>query len=486
MKAQNAGEKKKGREPVKRDVFSFPMGISRIRQEYTARGYYQPNEPLRLAAPERLSLQSMTGPAGDRDLMPVFSPGTAAIEGELGLSQILQELERGRYSTIGILATNAYDRLFLAYKVRQACPDARLTFVLSSSLYSHHDIVPYLRGSLVVSTYPLQLANQSWSPAPAFEKDKNVRVPRIGFPHFESEGVYNATVANIADMLPHKDPARPPALLDYGFPGKGGADGSCPPVWVSVVGERGLYPLAVRECTRGKPGIHEFDLYTYKAPSPLTSPDEPDLMPMLDLIWVGVYLAIAGITIFGAVWYLRTCLASRARETRDRRGRLQAGARSAEPINTLAGCQLAALAASAALGQVILQGLPAWGFLRVLAENEGKNPLTGWELVFDERLLVVAIGVLSGLVLLAAFLVAIFRLVQGLAHGASTRQRLLVAAILLVATLQVTWPLFVVEQYLWPLMISARGRGPCPHGGWFPRRYGRWRTFGSTASGCRD
>ena len=146
------------------------MGISRIRQEYTAKGYYQPNEPLRLAAPERLSLQSMTGQVGDRDLPPVYSPGTAAVEGDMALAQMLQEMERGRYRWIGILATNPYDRLFLAYKVRQICPEARLTFILSSSLYTHHDLVPYLRGSLIASTYPLKLANQSWSPAPAVDK----------------------------------------------------------------------------------------------------------------------------------------------------------------------------------------------------------------------------------------------------------------------------------------------------------------------------
>ena len=33
------------------DVFKFPMGISRIRQEYTAKGIYASKEPVRLAAP---------------------------------------------------------------------------------------------------------------------------------------------------------------------------------------------------------------------------------------------------------------------------------------------------------------------------------------------------------------------------------------------------------------------------------------------------
>ncbi len=425
------------------DLFAFPMGISRIRQEYTARGYYQPNEPIRLAAPERLSLQSMTGRTGDRDLMPAFSPGTAAVEGEVVLSQILQELERGRYTTIGIVATNVYDQLFLAYKLRQVCPDARLTFTSSSTLYFHPDIVPYLRGSLVVSTYPLQLANQSWSPGLKVGDESLVRVPRIGFPHDNSEGIYNATLANLAKMLPADGQSRP-ALLDYGFPGKGGADGSIPPIWVSVVGERGLYPLAVKFPTDDQ---NEYGISLYRSPSPQVRPEAGDLMTWLDLGWVGVYLAIAGITSFGAVWYMWACLASMPREATC----LQVGPRTGEPINTQAGRQLAALAASAALGQVILQGLPAWGFARVLADHESGNWPTTLEMVLDERWLVVVVGVLAGLVLLAASLVAIFRLARGLAGEACRAgDRVSGAGVLLIAFLQVVLPLFFVAQYLTP------------------------------------
>jgi len=450
------------------DVFSFPMGISRIRREYTAKGYYRPNEPLRLASPERLSLQAMTGRTGDRDLMPVFSPGTAAVEEELVLAQILQELERGHYTTIGIVATNVYDQLFLAYKVRQVCPDARLTFTSSSSLSTHHDIVAYLRGSLVVSTYPLQLANQSRSPAPAVGESDVVKVPRVGFPHYYSEGIYNATVANLAEMVHSDDQLDQvrPALLDYRFPGdteeykaaphgiklgalveqrRGAApgvpQGSVPPIWVSVVGERGLYPL---EVIGDKPSENADEgAPLYRSPYPPTKPVGSETLPRLDPNWVGVYLAVAGMVAIGAAWYLWVCLAAGAGTARGRRGWLHLSARHRELINSRPGRRLAALAVSAALAQVVLLGLPAWGYARLgVTLKEGPMPLSATWL---GEALALAVGVLAG----AASLVSLFRVVQRHDRGPSqARDRLFNAAVALVAALQVLLPLAFIAFYL--------------------------------------
>ena len=99
---------------VQVDFYVFPMNISRLREEYTARGYYQSNEPIWLSAPERLSLQAMTGKVGDRDLMPYFTPSPTAVEGDMMLTQMLQDMERSRYPWIGIFATNPHDRMPLS------------------------------------------------------------------------------------------------------------------------------------------------------------------------------------------------------------------------------------------------------------------------------------------------------------------------------------------------------------------------------------
>ncbi|MBV8608685.1 MAG: hypothetical protein JO034_14645, partial [Singulisphaera sp.] len=85
----------------------------------------------------------------------------------------------------------------LAQKIREVIPDARMFFLTSSAMYTHHDFVPYLRGSLVASTYPLLLANQRWTASPG---EEGKPIPRFAFPNDYSEGVYNATVAHLAGL----------------------------------------------------------------------------------------------------------------------------------------------------------------------------------------------------------------------------------------------------------------------------------------------
>ena len=145
---------------------------------------------------------------------------------------MLFELERQAYEQIEIMSTSTYDRLFLVNKVRQSCPDARFLFSDSAELYAHHAIVPYLRGSLVASTYPLDLASQGWTASPADGEDGRYR--RVGFPYSFTEGVYNATVAQLAEMKL----VAIPKLLDYSFPGESENTG-IPPIWISVVGGEG-------------------------------------------------------------------------------------------------------------------------------------------------------------------------------------------------------------------------------------------------------
>src|SRR5262249_49883692 len=160
------------------------------------------------------------------DLVPVVTPAPSAVSGEINLSQLLMALERGRYTWVGINATNPHDRLFLAEKVRVACPNARLLLSNASTLYSHPSLVPYLRGTVVVSSYPLDPDTQTWTASPGV-LDK--AVSRVAFGNFYEEGVYNATVAHIADMnlVPQ------PSFLDYAYPGRvpNGAE-AVPSVWI--------------------------------------------------------------------------------------------------------------------------------------------------------------------------------------------------------------------------------------------------------------
>ena len=65
--------------------FSFPLNISRIREEYAAKGYFSSSEQTKLQSPDRFSPMEMAGQRGEGDLIPVVSPGPSAV-GESWLS----------------------------------------------------------------------------------------------------------------------------------------------------------------------------------------------------------------------------------------------------------------------------------------------------------------------------------------------------------------------------------------------------------------
>ena len=316
-------------------------------------------------------------------------------------------MERLRYPWIGIAATNPHDQLFLAYKVRQVCPDARLCFTTATSLFTHHDIVPYLRGSLVASTYPLNLATQSWT-GPA-------KRGRVGFAYDFTQGIYNATVAHLADLNLLLHPDRPPPFLDCSFPGEAG-DRTYPPVWISVVGEHGLYPLAVRH-VEGKLDKHAFYplAEARRAPSSdekqgesiggvfigkVDPPDPEALRPRLHPSWVVVFLAVSVAGLIGAGWYLWICGAPVEGSKTRRPAWFQVSPGLQERFDHPAGRCLATLAVAGGLLLLLLLGLPAWGlarmgYIRPRLDEDGGCLLIGG--------LALAVGIV-------AFLVALSRL----------------------------------------------------------------------------
>ena len=351
------------------------------------------------------------------------------------LAQTLQELERGRYSVIGIIATNDYDRLFLASRVREFCPDARLSFTASTCLYTHHDMVPYLRGSLVASTYPLQLANQQWAPAPK-TKDEDLKVlprkvpPHVAFPHDNVEGIYNAVLANLSEMMNRRNPP----LLDYSFPGEPLATKTVPPIWISVVGERGLYPLkVVPGDTPSRKDTGDENGGLYRLPE-VGKPEQHRLTPRLDPNWVAVFLAVALAGAAGSLWYLWACLAPKAGTAAAEGwpGWLQVGPGLHESVNSPAGRRLAALATTSLLALVVLQGMPAWAFAALMVTSGGDVGLA------SDTVPVLLGGVVAFVAGVAASLVALVVLIMNYGSGPVKRgDRLSQLIVGLVALLQV-------------------------------------------------
>ena len=389
------------------EYFSFPLNISQIREEYAAKGYLRSKEPMKLQSPERLTPLEMAGQHGDHDLIPTVTPGPSAVGGELALSQILLALERGRFSWVGIVATNPYDRLFLAEKVRESCPDVRLFFTSASTLYVHHTVVPYLRGTLIASTYPLDPDSQTWTASPGWSEPRG-KNNRVAFGNYYEEGIYNATVAHL-DNLNLDDT---PNFLDYAYPGKDYKDSdekAVPSVWISVVGQRGLYPVSVG--TPDPKSTTAPDEKNYPELGGLYRSDKSSVLPevatrgLLDPSWVVILIMSAFGAIVVSLWYLWTSLGYEAKSAPawwPAWANVSPGLR--QLIDHHSARKLAAVGASAGFGHMILLSAPVW--LMILMEN---LVTVG---VF-QKILIVGLTALAILGLAGTAVLSLFRMVFG-------------------------------------------------------------------------
>jgi hypothetical protein len=205
-------------------VLKFPLHISSLRSA------------LRNAAPaaapqfelgrRNLSFSEEQSTAGGY-VVPAFSPRATSYD-ELTLNKLLESIRQRRMDYVQIAATDVEDLIFLAQQIRRSCPDTVLVTSTADLRFLHSEVNSDLRGMLVFSTYPLFPPNQSWT------------YPFLGqagltqFPSDNAEGVYNAVLILLGDDN---------KMLEYGSPFD--QTSPKPPLWVSIVGNDSLWPIAV-------------------------------------------------------------------------------------------------------------------------------------------------------------------------------------------------------------------------------------------------
>jgi hypothetical protein len=187
------------------------------------------------------------------DHLPAMTPEITANTIDLVVSSILSTVRREEYPAIGIFATDKRDHLFLAERLVREMPNALLFTTEANLIYIHPQFRSFVRGAIVASTYPLFNATQ------ALSSPHLAGVVRQQFSTMASQGTYNA----VLKLLGHDD-----LLLDYLPPGcmvpgdKGQwriltKPSTCayPPVWISVVGRDGLWPIDRHTGTQANPVV---------------------------------------------------------------------------------------------------------------------------------------------------------------------------------------------------------------------------------------
>jgi hypothetical protein len=220
-------------------IFRYPREISRLRNAYG-------DEVLKTvvgAQPQPPSFRNLLGfrlfdVGPGTDSAPVFAKNQTPLSQDAVLGEIARSLERERVTLAGILATDVFDALFIARYLRDACPDVRLFTFDSDLLYERAAEEFPFDGTLALATYPSIAPNQAWT---------NEGPERFSFPSRASEGIYNATRALLILAAFVSEDYKSKPLVEYFNPTLSTTPtGSyVPPVWLTVVGRSGYWPLAV-------------------------------------------------------------------------------------------------------------------------------------------------------------------------------------------------------------------------------------------------
>jgi hypothetical protein len=224
--------------PADTRILPFPLQISRLRSAATAQG-----QPASASGnPSRLLGLSLGQSGAPTDQLPSMTPGTTSSAVELELSEILDVITRDHVTTVGLLATDTRDKLFLAQQLARRSAAVRLFTIESDLFYVHPDYSQYVRGMVVASSYPLFVQNQKWVTGTLVNQQFSTTM---------AEGVYNATVTLLnrdtsGRMLGNRTVK--PGLLDYRLPRAERTSGVSnvlqPPIWISVVGNDAIWPVA--------------------------------------------------------------------------------------------------------------------------------------------------------------------------------------------------------------------------------------------------
>lgn len=218
--------------------FSYPREISSLRNAYTST--VRPSsssETTNPSAPQNYLPFDLADLQPNRsDEPPDFSNHQGPLSKEAVLMDFADDLRREHYKYVGIIGSNVLDVMFLASFLRTACPDIRL-FILNPDLLFERDSdnAPYI-GTLALGTYPMVGRNLYWTGG-------GERIPRLPFADQYEEGIFNATLLLIKDVAPHWNGAEPYEV----WPpfAKQSGDSERLPVWLTVVGTGGFWPVQV-------------------------------------------------------------------------------------------------------------------------------------------------------------------------------------------------------------------------------------------------
>lgn len=214
----------------------FPAEVGRLRSEYDKQQSSQPDSAGQQSGARTNLDIPQEPPRFAQDAVPRFSPAITPVA-DLTLESLLSTISRRGIRAVGLLGTDSLDLLFLAQQIRRHTPGVQLFALEGDVLFYHARHVADFDGMVLAGTYPLFVANQSWT------DPLGVRRQHLQFPTNSAQGIYNATVAQL------NTPEQQIPLLEYAYPfqkaseGNSGERHAIPPLWLTLVGDGGFWPV---------------------------------------------------------------------------------------------------------------------------------------------------------------------------------------------------------------------------------------------------
>lgn len=217
----------------------FPLNIASLRSEFEKSPSAMESSPaipsLTDVPRTRLSLDE----ASRARETPLLTSNLSTPSLDVVLEGLIRTLNEHDVRIVVIKATDVRDKLMLARELRRGVRDVVLVVYEGHVLLRRPEYADALRGALVLSSYPMALENQFWTTAHrrATSDSTYVRLrDLLAFPTDAALGTYNAALSLLG---------LPQLRVEFDLHNAFDTDSTyhLPPVWLSVVGRDGFYPL---------------------------------------------------------------------------------------------------------------------------------------------------------------------------------------------------------------------------------------------------
>jgi hypothetical protein len=257
----------------------FPRDIAQLRSAYQRDLQEQSSAGSGKTLPRSTLQLNLEDTGNDDDSVPVYSHGQTPLSQEAVMMEIVTNLRKHRVNFIVLEATNPLDALFLIRYLRAAYSEGRIVSIDTDLLLPREVNDSSLHGVMEISSYSLIPGVGDDVARPAGATSGN-HVDRV-FPSNYSAGVFNALLSllTIQDRggspeppcpSPPEYPSSPadqtsPPLpcadlpravyAEYGWPNLGGPpqttrNALAPPLWLTVLGRDGYWPVALLDMAR--------------------------------------------------------------------------------------------------------------------------------------------------------------------------------------------------------------------------------------------